>query len=184
MTDEDLRRIVEHGHETRGVVFKPPGRRDEGFLFAQIVRAMLGLANRRGGGAVIVGLLEAKDKTLQPLGVDADEEASWHYDLVSAAVAPYSDPSLVFDIEVRAFDGKRFVVITGQEFDPRALGGLVAHVCHGSEPFSRSTRLDEGVSEADRSKTARTWAAELFERFGWQSSDTVLEDLQSRIGGH
>jgi hypothetical protein len=45
-------------HELPGVEFKSPGPRGERALFHSVVRAVLGMANRRDGGRIVLGLRE------------------------------------------------------------------------------------------------------------------------------
>lgn len=116
MTDEEFAQLVEHGHETRGVEFKPPGARSNGHLLAQVVKAMLGMANRRGGGRVILGVRELPDKTLRAEGLSGEVIGSWHLDHLGPSVAPYGEPTIEFDVEVRNYKQARFVVIQVQEF--------------------------------------------------------------------
>ena len=59
MTNEEFEQILSYRHETRGVEFKGPGPRTDGRLFAQVSKAVLGMSNRRNGGAVIVGVADS-----------------------------------------------------------------------------------------------------------------------------
>ena len=58
MTDTEFARIMERRRELRGVEFKGPGLLSDRPLAAQVVRAAIGMANRRSGGSVIVGVRE------------------------------------------------------------------------------------------------------------------------------
>ena len=82
---------------------------------AQVVRAVLGFANRRDGGAVVVGV-DAAPGRLTALGVDAGDIASWHSDLVADAVAAHADPSVSITVRVEPYDSKSFVVNRVAEF--------------------------------------------------------------------
>ena len=117
MTDRDLAEIIELGHETQRVEFKGPGRRDDGHTMAVVTRAVLAMTNLRGGGVVVIGVAERADKSLEAVGVSLDIEATWtNFDAVCDQFGRYADPSVVFEIEVREYSGKRFVVINVQEF--------------------------------------------------------------------
>lgn len=45
-------------HELPEVEFKGPGRRGDNPLFGRVVRGAIALANRRGGGTLIIGVSE------------------------------------------------------------------------------------------------------------------------------
>ena len=115
MTDEEFAQIVSLAHEIRGVEFKGPGSSSEGRLLAQVVKAMLGMANRRDGGRVVIGV-EDLGSALNPTGLDDGQLATWNYDHVSDRVAVYADPGVVFDLEVKEYNGRSYVVIQVEEF--------------------------------------------------------------------
>ena len=115
MTDEEFAQILALGHETRGVEFKGPGPLSNRRLAAQVVRAVLGMANRRDGGVVIIGV-EDNNNALNPVGLHADEVATWNYDDVADRIAVYADPSVEFELEPKGYNGNQYVVIQVEEF--------------------------------------------------------------------
>ena len=115
MTDEEFAQIMGLSHEIRGLEFKGPGRSTDRRLFAQVVKAVLGMANRRDGGLVVIGVEDLGD-TLHPVGLDDAQLATWNYDDVADRIAIYADPSVSFDIEVREYNGPSYVVIHVEEF--------------------------------------------------------------------
>ena len=115
MTDDDFAVLIERGHELRGIEFKPPGPRTDQLLMARIVRAALGMANRRDGGLVIVGVDESTGRP-NPIGLAPDALASWSHDDVAATIAASSDPPISIEQEVRTYHDKRFVVLRVPEF--------------------------------------------------------------------
>ena len=58
LTDQKFAQGIALGHELSGIEFKSPGPLSEGRLVAQAVKAIPGLANRRDGGSVIIGVSE------------------------------------------------------------------------------------------------------------------------------
>lgn len=78
---------------------------------------MLGMANRRDGGYVVVGVNEKKDKTLDPSGLTTEDLATWSYDLFAAIVAPYASPNVSFDVATLVYQRNKFVVIKVHEFE-------------------------------------------------------------------
>lgn len=115
MTDQEFAEILTRGHETRGVEFKGPGPRSDRQLFAQVVRAVLGMANKRGRGWVIIGV-EDVGGALNPVGLNDQNSATWRYDDVAAGIAEYADPSVSFDLEIKEYNGNRYVVLEIEEF--------------------------------------------------------------------
>ncbi len=116
LSDDEFAYLITLAHERRDVEFKPPGSRRDGYLFAQITRAALGMANIRGGGTVIIGVNQ-EGNTFQPLGVNADDLVTWSYDEVASRFARYADPWLDFDLAIKHHEGKSFVVLQIREFD-------------------------------------------------------------------
>jgi predicted HTH transcriptional regulator len=115
LSAEQFADLVTLRHELRGVEFKPPGRRDDSYLFAQVTRAALGMANSRDGGIVIVGV-EERSGSFAPIGLSADEVATWRYDDVAARFASYADPPFSFALNVYEYDSKLFVALEIEEF--------------------------------------------------------------------
>ena len=115
MTTRELQELLERGYETRGIEFKGTRPRSDKLFFARVVRAVLGMSNRRDGGVIVLGVKE-KDKRLEPVGLADDAFKSWNYDDISAGIAPYADPYVEFQLEDLMLDGKRFAIITVAEF--------------------------------------------------------------------
>ena len=103
------------GHELGGIEFKGPGPLTDRRLTAQVVRAMLGMANRRDGGNVIIGVVDRED-LLNPVGIGGDELGSWVYDDLADQVARSADPGITFELEIKEYNDNRFVVVQVEEF--------------------------------------------------------------------
>lgn len=116
MTEREFSEIIQQGHETPGVEFKRPGPRTDKHLFAKIVRAALAMANRRGGGRILIGVCDDKAKAI-PKGLSDGDLATWSYDDVSGALSAYADPYVAIVVEAIRYQGKDFVVITVDEFE-------------------------------------------------------------------
>jgi len=116
MTDQEFAEILALAYERRGIEFKGAGPLNDKSLRAKVVRAVLGMANRRDGGFVVVGVEDTGGK-LDPVGLDATDISTWKYDDVADAIAAYADPSISFDLETRSHEGKQFVVLHVYEFD-------------------------------------------------------------------
>ncbi len=117
MTKAELDELVRLGNESPGLEFKPPARRDEARVASEVVRAAIALANRRGGGSIIIGVAEDKTaKVLVPVGMTADQLATWGRDDFSSLLAKYAEPMIAFEINAIEDSGKHYLVIDVQEF--------------------------------------------------------------------
>jgi predicted HTH transcriptional regulator len=117
VTDEDFAELIDLGHETRKVEFKAPGRSEDGHTFAVIARAMMAMANLRGGGYVVIGVEERVDKTLDPVGVPDLVEYGWtDYDRLCGRLSAYCEPSVCFEVEACTYHGRTFALIVVDEF--------------------------------------------------------------------
>src|ERR1700674_56024 len=115
MTADWFAQILARGHETPGVEFKRPGSREDRSILAGVARAVLGMANSRDGGLVIIGIVEDGD-ALIPEGVSAGDLRTWRQEAVTGALAAYADPYVEVHTEDFAYMGKVFVVIAVEEF--------------------------------------------------------------------
>lgn len=109
--------IIALGREQRGVEFKRGGLRKDKHLLTKVARAVIGMANRRDGGRVIVGVDEDENGVPVPQGLTAEDLSTWAYDDVANSLAEYVDPSVSFDLEVVEYEDKQFVVLTVHEFE-------------------------------------------------------------------
>ena len=115
MTDQEFAEILALGHEIRGVEFKGPGSSSRRQFMAVVVRAVLGMANRRDGGRVIVGV-EDDAGILTPVGLSTADLATWRFDDVAVRISEYADPSVDFDLEVNEYNGTQYVILQVEEF--------------------------------------------------------------------
>ena len=84
-------------------------------LVAQVVKAVLGMSNRRYGGRVIIGVSE-QGEALEPVGLTDDELHTWTFDAVADQVARYADPGVNFELEVMELEGNSYVLLQVEEF--------------------------------------------------------------------
>jgi len=114
VTEQEFLRHLELGHETRAVEFKAPGRRKDKAFLAKVARAVLGMANQRDGGYVIIGV---EPETLDPVGLDEDDAAIWlNYDELAVSINEWATPSIGFDLQELRSEDRIFVVIHVHEF--------------------------------------------------------------------
>lgn len=116
LTQEQFEQYMAFEHEIPGVEFKGPGPRGDEYLRAKVARAVMGMANRRDGGIIIIGV-EERGNNLNPVGLSQNDAASWgNNDHVINALANYMSPPASFDLSMREFEGKKFAVLEVREF--------------------------------------------------------------------
>lgn len=117
MTPDELRELLVLGHEAPGVEFKAPCDRTDKPKFAKIVRAVLGMANRRDGGKVVVGIEEGEAAQLSLLGLSSEQLRTWEPDAVAGAIDPYADPFVTVSTARVSYEGLEYVVLKVSEFE-------------------------------------------------------------------
>jgi predicted HTH transcriptional regulator len=116
MTEAEFDTILALSHEVPGVEFKASGDRGDKSFFSKIVKAILGMSNRRDGGVVVIGVQQVSGQ-MKAAGVDAGLLATWNHDDVSSGVAAYADPGVTIAVSVLVRDEASFVVIEVAEFE-------------------------------------------------------------------
>ncbi len=118
MTDQELVELIAAG-ETPGVEFKN-ARDSTAPSFIEVVRAALGMANRRDGGVIIIGV----DNDGNAPGLAARQVGSWQNpDHTRQAIALFADPCIYLNVEVKTvavagpLQGRVFAVIAVSEFE-------------------------------------------------------------------
>jgi predicted HTH transcriptional regulator len=115
VTEQEFAALLASG-ETNGVEFKGSWIRTDRLFLARVVRAILGMANRRDGGLVILGIDESNKP--DPVGLTDAQTESWlNFDDVSASINEYASPCVRFELELQTFRDKNFVVIRVRQFD-------------------------------------------------------------------
>ena len=117
MDEAEFEELLAQGHELSGVEYKGPGSRKEKPFAARVARACLGMANRRGGGIVIIGVAENEQKLPDPVGLLPRDVLTWKYDELSDTLSEYADPSISFELEPFIYHKKTFVRILISEFN-------------------------------------------------------------------
>jgi hypothetical protein len=115
ITDEQLNEWLTLQHEIPAVECKGPGSLKDSPLQGRVIRAAIGMANRRDGGIVIVGVAQ-RDHVLCPDGLNDDQMATWRYEDISDAFTSYADPPISFDFHPCQWQGKNFVILRIHEF--------------------------------------------------------------------
>ncbi len=116
MTKEEFTAILSLGHELTGIELKGPGLISDKHLFAKVTEAILGMANRRDGGRIVIGVHDNAG-ILEPVGLSKSDADAWKYDVVAEKLAGYADPSISFDLEIQEHNGKYYIILTIAEFE-------------------------------------------------------------------
>jgi predicted HTH transcriptional regulator len=116
LSERDVRDLIAASHEFRGIEVKGPGALSHRDLRIQVFKAMLGLANRRDGGFVLVGIAD-RDTHLELVGLDAADVETWTHDAVAGKLRPHVDPFIDFDVYRVVVDGLVVLVIEIREFE-------------------------------------------------------------------
>jgi hypothetical protein len=128
VTDKEFAELLFLQHELPGVEFKPPGPRGEKTLFHSVARAVLGMANRRDGGRIVLGVREDQAGKLELVGLTRVDAATWRNDHLAEAIAPYADPYVGIQAKEHVHEDNLYVLIEVQEFEE------VPVICRRSYP--------------------------------------------------
>jgi predicted HTH transcriptional regulator len=136
LTDAQFAEILQLPREQHSVEFKGPGLLSDKNLVVKVIKAVLGMANHRDGGLVIIGVDDDAGKPV-PTGLTPEQLTSWsNYDQVADVISNFADPSVTFDLHAKVFEGKSFVVLAVEEFEDipvlckRDEKGLRAGACY------------------------------------------------------
>src|SRR6185369_7346566 len=115
MDEAEFRQLLAVGHELSGIEFKSGGSRSEASLLPKVAKAAMAMANRRGGGKIVVGVREHGERLIAE-GIAAADLGSWQYDAVVGAMARYVDPHVEVRVERLTVDTLDFIVVLVEEF--------------------------------------------------------------------
>lgn len=104
-------------HEIEGVEFKcsmqfASGRPE----CMKVVKAVLAMANRRGGGRVVVGVREGDGGVPVPEGVSDEHLENWTHNAVGGSAGSFGSPAPRLRIQRLPYNGITLVVIEVDEF--------------------------------------------------------------------
>jgi len=151
MTPEQFEQLLAIG-EPGGVEFKSglPLTRPRPF---KVIQAVLGLANRRGGGHVLLGVAEGPDGTPDPVGVAEDDLVTWTQDAAVDVFAEYGEPRPLVTLEKFQHDGAWIVCLKIEEFDTQPVlckkdsDGVLRRGALYVRPRARAQTVENGSME-------------------------------------
>jgi len=178
--DSELVTLVTRGHESKDVEYKGPMNwpRGDNKGCCELVKDILALANH-GDGFLVIGVAEAQDGRLDPVGLDHEQLRSFETTEVNQFVNKYADPPINTTLRRLPHDGKDFVVIAVPGFSH------TPHVCTKDYPgvLSAATfyiRTDNNES-APVSRAADLHS--MIERALRHRADTLLEGFRAVLLG-
>jgi hypothetical protein len=171
ITQEQFEEFLTLPHEIPAVEFKGPGNRRDNPLFGKVVRAAMGMANRRDGGFVIIGVAD-HDGILSLVGLTDEQLATWRHDDIADGFAAHADPAISFDSAVYVSNGMRFVVLQIYEYTE------IPIVCK-QEYMDNS---NSNITRAPRSQILRKGACYIRRRYKAETLEiSTAEDMRSLL---
>lgn len=118
MSPDELRQLIALGREFHGIEYKCAGHFSDKTFRATLVRAILAMANRAGGGMVVVGVGELAGTQLEIEGLSDEQRTSWtDFDSVSDSINSYADPHVEVTLEEVLLGTKALLVFKIAEFE-------------------------------------------------------------------
>jgi len=108
-------------HETAHIEWKAGGDLSDKSYVALIARAVMAMANRRGGGYVIVGIHESLGPDQRMTGLSESQLKQWEYDEVAEKLREWMQPLARFEIERVIYREKSYIVLNVTEFDDQPI---------------------------------------------------------------
>lgn len=139
--------IINHPYEERHIEFKKSTPWQENEFKAKITKTVLGMANIRDGGWIVLGKEKLSDETFEKSGMTQSDYESYDYDSVMDFVREYADPYVIISVQKPVIDQKKFVVIRVQEFDntPVICKRDWGNILHRGKIYTRSRGKPETI---------------------------------------
>jgi predicted HTH transcriptional regulator len=113
---QELIDFILHGSEERNLEYKESMSWRQRDAKVEITRCILGMANLRDGGTIVLGVKE-DDNDFVPIGMQTEHAKSFSHDKVAPYVNERADPFVEIEVTIVSHEGKEFVVIQIREFD-------------------------------------------------------------------
>ncbi len=141
----DIDALIAAGRESAGLEYKRSAPWDD--LRVNLIRTVLGMANTRGGGRIVIGVAERDDGAFSPDGMSAEHIDDFPTEEnLRAAVNGFAQPFVELLLDECEHDGRRFLVITVPEFEMEPVLCMKAEGrLQEGKLYVRSTRKPETV---------------------------------------
>lgn len=120
LTSDRIAEILAWNHELRHIEWKTQGDLTQRRYIAKISRAVMAMANTRGGGLVLIGVNESLDDNRLE-GVPPDQLQYWKFDDLAAKFREYMQPPIAFEVHSIEYKGRHFVILEISEFEDQPL---------------------------------------------------------------
>jgi predicted HTH transcriptional regulator len=134
--------IIKHPFEEKNIEFKRSTAWRSQQFKAKITKSILGMANLRDGGWIVIGKEKRKDGTYEPVGMLQPDYDSYDSDLLKDFVKDYADPEVNFGMRKRDLENKKFVVIRIEEFEqiPIICKNSCGDTIHRGKMYTRTNK--------------------------------------------
>jgi len=139
--------VIMHPYEERNIEFKTSTPWNDKSFKAKIAKSILGMANIRDGGWIVIGKVRQPDDTHEAVGMTQTDYESYSSDLLKDFVKNYAAPHVEISLEKPEYAQKKFVVIRVEEFDdvPVICKKDCGDVLHQGRIYTRSHGKPETI---------------------------------------
>ena len=189
--------LLEGGAERRNLEFKPPliwTRAGDPWLREQVIRAILGMHNTRGGGSIVIGIKEeAPGRRMKVVGLERGHIDSFEdFDAIRGTLGGFAPGLPQIDMALGAYRGTQdLILLTVAEFE------RFPFVCLKDGDTKALRKDDLYVRSLKEPQTIRATQAELQEMIelaadkerrhlesrGWTRAASFAETYRERIRG-
>jgi predicted HTH transcriptional regulator len=118
MNQQDIRQYIEAGSENRNLEYKTSVSWEDSDIKRKLVKSILGMANTKDGGTIVIGMEEQKNKSYLAKGISEKHKLTFNNkEEIKEFVSNYADPYVEFDVTIEEYDGNSFVFINIAEFN-------------------------------------------------------------------
>jgi predicted HTH transcriptional regulator len=142
-----IEEIIKHPREERNIEFKESVAWEDIHFKAKITKSILGMANLRDGGWIIIGKRRNNDGSYESKGMIPDHFATYDSDLMQDFVRDYADPPIEIVLHKIEVESKQFIAIRVEEFEriPILCKRSCAEVIHRGKMYTRSKSKPETI---------------------------------------
>lgn len=121
---------------------------------ATITKSVLGMANTKDGGWIIMGKEKQPNETFNAVGMSQSDYDSFDSDAVKDFVKDYADPYVSLSVNKLEYAQKKFVVLRIEEFDsiPAICKRDWGNILHRGKIYTRSRGKPETIEVPGQSE--------------------------------
>jgi predicted HTH transcriptional regulator len=139
--------VIRHPCEERHIEFKKSTKWEDGRFKAIVTKSILGMANIRDGGWIVIGKEEQSDGAFYAAGMSQSDYESYDPDSVKDFVKEYADPNVNVSVLKTEHEQKNFVLVQIEEFEniPVICKRAYDDVLHRGRIYTRSRGKPETI---------------------------------------